>query len=293
MNRTLVSLADLGKLLGLPSPRRLGYRRFEIPKRSGGMRPILAPTPELRRVQRVILRELLDPVPLHDAAHGFVRGRSTVTGARHHLAAALVVKFDLQDFFPTVHVGRVQGLFRSLGYPAPVAAKLAWLCTHVPRPLDQGRGRRRVLPQGAPTSPAICNLVCRRLDARLSGLARSRGGVYTRYADDLAFSFAAALSDVAAFRWSVEEVCRAEGFAVNAEKFRAMPRGRRQAITGVLVHADAPRVSREFRRRLRAALHRLRLRPMLPREHAAGMAAYVSMVEYVPIVEHSGRPRRG
>jgi hypothetical protein len=206
----LGNIAALRKLLGIRSTRQLGYFllatdqddgpyvKFTIPKRDGRERDICAPKKQLRWVQRQIHEQILKKVAAHDAAHGFIEGRSTVTNAALHRGAALVLKFDLTDFFPTIHFHRVMGLFASLGYYVgdtkfgsgddfkQVAPTLARLCCYTPDPRQWGNA---VLPQGAPTSPAISNLVCRRLDARLTGLATRHGGVYTRYADDLAFSF--------------------------------------------------------------------------------------------------------
>ena len=142
-------------------------------------------------MQRQLLDELLAKLPVHDAAHGFVPGRSTVTNAEPHVGAALVVKLDLLNFFPSIHYQRVAGLFRHYGYDEEVADLLAALTTHRPRLADGTVAWPGALPQGAPTSPALANLVCRRLDARLSGLARRSGARYTRYADDLTFSFEA------------------------------------------------------------------------------------------------------
>ena len=138
-----------------------------------------------------ILRRL-EPEP---QAHGFVPGRSIVTNAASHTGKAVVCNLDLKDFFPSITFRRVKGLFRKLGYGEHVATLLALLCTEPPRVPVELDGKTyhvalgaRVLPQGACTSPAITNALCRRLDRRLDGLARRHGFAYTRYADDLTFS---------------------------------------------------------------------------------------------------------
>ncbi|HRI49093.1 MAG TPA: reverse transcriptase family protein [Pseudomonadota bacterium] len=222
----LPSVAELLRWLGLDSEaelRRLQrpgagpgapYVEFTIPKASGEPRRITAPRPRLKKLQRKILDELLVKCAPHEAAHGFVRGRSVVSNARPHAGAALVIKMDLRDFFPTIHFRRVAGLFQYYGYETEVAAALASLCTHRPqlpggRPLWPG-----VLPQGAPTSPALANILCRRLDSRLGGLARRAGATYTRYADDLTFSFATEPERPQAlgrFLWWVDQVCQQLG----------------------------------------------------------------------------------
>ena len=125
----LATLADLRKLFNIKSPNQLGYFLLAtdakdgpyttdtIPKRGGGERKICAPKKQLKWVQREILRHILSKVPPHPAAHGFINGRSTVSNAQNHVGAELIVKFDLKDFFPTMHYFRVMGLFASLGYP--------------------------------------------------------------------------------------------------------------------------------------------------------------------------------
>ena len=171
------------------------YIRFEIPKKTGGTRRISAPMPRLKHAQRWILDNLLDKVALHDAAHGFRKQRSIVSNARPHVGADIVLNLDLKDFFPTLEYKRIRGAFRGLGY-GEAAATIFALLTSEPE-VDEveldgqtfyvANGARR-LPQGAPTSPAITNIVCRRMDARLASAAAKLGFTYTRYADDLTFS---------------------------------------------------------------------------------------------------------
>ena len=151
-----------------------------------------------------MLREILDRIPPHAAAHGFRHERSVKTFAAPHVGQQVVARVDLRDFFPTVPRTRVRGLFLTAGYPGEVASMLAGLCTNqVPdtiwedfpqfgSPQDrfahEALYRRPHLPQGAPTSPALANLAAYRLDCRLHGLASAAGARYTRYADDLLFS---------------------------------------------------------------------------------------------------------
>jgi RNA-directed DNA polymerase len=302
----LPHLAALRELLGIRSPKQLGffllasdkgegpYTKFTIPKSDGSNRDICAPKRQLRWVQRQILDQILAKVAVHDAAHGFVPGRSTVTNAEQHRGAELLVKFDLSDFFPTIHYYRVVGLFASLGYtvgdarfsaadksPA-VAPTLARLCCWTPDPRQWGNA---VVPQGAPTSPAISNLVCRRLDARLLGLAGRNGAVYTRYADDLTFSFKGRPTELGRFRWWVDQICHQEGFFINQRKFRVIRASQRQLVTGIVVN-DELRVPRDARRRFRAVLHNCRKHGLEaqsrghPRfgDYLRGFASYVHMV---------------
>jgi len=304
----ITSLEQLRTLLGVKSPNQLGYfllasdfkdgpyTTYTIPKRDGSERKICAPKKQLKWVQRQILRHILSKVPPHPAAHGFINGRSTVSNAQNHVGAELIVKFDLKDFFPTMHYFRVMGLFASLGYPTgncmfgtddesnQIAPVLARLCCYTPKPDQWGAA---TLPQGAPTSPAISNLVCRRLDARLDGLAKRNKGVYTRYADDLTFSFQSAEGlNLGRFRWWVDQVCQQEGFTINQDKFRVIRDSQRQVVTGIVVN-EALRIPRELRRRYRAILHNCQRNGVdaeargNPRfkEYLRGFAAYLNMVQ--------------
>ncbi len=159
---------------------------------------------------------------------------------------------------------------------------LARLCCYTPNPRSWTDA---VLPQGAPTSPAISNLVCRRLDARLDGLAGRNQGVYTRYADDLTFSFKEASVDLGRFRWWVDQICHQEGFFINHRKFRVIRASQRQVVTGIVVN-DTLRVPREERRRFRAILHNCQTHGLAsqsrghPRfaSYLRGFASYIHMV---------------
>ena len=284
-----ISTADLAKLMRPGTDAGSGYVEFEIPKAKGGTRKIAAPRTPLRKVQRKILDEILAKVPLHDAAHGFVPDRSTVTNALPHTRAAIVLKLDLKDFFPTVHYRRVKGLFQYLGYNEEVSATLAGLTTYRPK-LDNGHVVwPGVLPQGAPTSPAIANLVSRRLDARLGKLAEKYGATYTRYADDLTFSFRVDPAiKLGRFLWWVDGICQQEGFTERADKRRVLRNKHQQRITGLVVN-DKVNIPRVDRRRFRAILHNCARHGLASQanDHAdfpaylAGYAAYVHMVDPV------------
>jgi retron-type reverse transcriptase len=250
-------------------------------------------------VQRRILENILAKVPAHDAAHGFIPGRSTVTNARQHLGAELLVKFDLRDFFPTIHYYRVLGLFARLGYAVDdarfgteddsrrVAPTLARLCSYTP---DPSVWHLAHCPQGAPTSPAISNLVCRRLDARLAGLAKRQWGTYTRYADDLTFSFKEDKVDLGRFRWWVDQVCQQEGFAVHQGKFHVIRAAQRQVVTGIVVN-DVLRVPRGERRRFRAILHNCKKHGI--QSQARGRANFAGWLRGYASYLHMVHPEEG
>jgi len=251
-----------------PDPALRHYVYAWAEKRSGAPRLIEAPKLRLKAMQRRILRAILDPVPVHGTAFGFVKGRSCLGAAQAHAGEAVVIALDLKDFFPSLRLSRVHGLFRSLGYPHAVARLLTGLCsTATPRDiLDALPPEQRHpwpvrklllsphLPQGAPTSPALANLTCFALDTRLAGLARRFDARYTRYADDLAFSGWEVLAGrTDALLRAAELIVREEGHAIGAVKRRVMRAHRRQQVTGIVVnrHVNVPRADYD---RLKATL---------------------------------------
>jgi RNA-directed DNA polymerase len=250
------------------------YRYRALPRRSGLPRLIEAPKARLKEIQRWVLREILDHVPAHEAAHGFTRGRSAVTHAELHTGQAVVLRLDLRDFFASVAAARVYGIFRTLGYTPPVAHLLTGVSTNVvpqavwmalPKTADprgvQAQfwlGRHLAtphLPQGAPTSPALANLAAFRLDRRLAGLADASGCRYSRYADDLTFSGPARLRrGRARFEELVASIARDEGFRLNDDKSAMRGAASRQSVCGVVVNVH-PNIVRTEYDRLRAILH--------------------------------------
>ena len=246
--------ADLKELGNKLRRTALQHYHYSIrPKRSGGVRLIEMPKPRLKELQRRILSGILGRIPVHTAVHGFVKGRSIVSFAAPHTGKAVLLRLDLQDFFPGFPAARVQALFRTLGYPEQVADCLGGICTNaVGRDVWSGRPveiaarewheartlyARPHLPQGAPTSPALANLTAYRLDCRLVGLARTAGAVYTRYADDLAFSGGEEFHRlVKRFSAHAAAVALEEGFSVNHHKTRIMRQGVRQQLAGVVVN---------------------------------------------------------
>lgn len=259
-------------------PRLHHYVQAWMPKRSGGVRLLEAPKPELKAIQRRILREILDRIPPHEAAHGFRSGRSVLSHARLHCGRLAVLRMDLEDFFASIPAGRVYGIFRTLGYPEEVARVLAGLCTTCASwdaappasPSTPGaiaalyrarqRYRSRHLPQGAPTSPALANLCAYALDVRLTAAAREAGGVYSRYADDLVFSGDAPFARGASrFATLVGAIALDDGLHVQHRKTRIMRRAQRQVVTGLVVNERAAVVRGEYDR-LRAILHNCVLR---------------------------------
>ncbi len=311
----LAEPADVARAMGIPVPElrwlcfhaeatdRPHYAYFEIPKRSGGKRLLAAPQPRLARAQAWVLHHVLERLPTEAPAHGFIKGRSTMSCALPHVGKELVVNLDLSDFFPTITFGRVRGVFRGLGYSPAVATVLALLCTEAPRAPVEFEGKRtwaavgpRALPQGACTSPALSNQVAKKLDRRLLGMSAKHGYTYTRYADDLTFSSAFSAgasagkrspSDLAMLLARVRHIVREEGFVLHPRKGRVQRAGGRQTVTGIVVN-DRPSVPREEVRRLRAILHHAastglaaQNRDGLPHfeAHLRGKLAYLHMID--------------
>ena len=272
---------------------RIHYTRFTIPKRDGTERPIWAPKTVLKAAQRWVLRNVVERLPVHGAAHGFLAGRSTATNAAAHADSRVVLKMDIEGFFPTITWRRVKGVFRRAGYRERISTLLALLCTEAPREVVALEGKTyfvslgpRCLPQGAPTSPALTNALCLRLDRRLTGLAAKTGWRYTRYADDLTFSLPAAAPDASPdpLIKLVTKIAAGEGLKIKQEKTRLARSGRRQTVTGLVVNRDLPpRCPRALRRQIRAAIHNLKAGKPLPEGESlarlAGYAAYVHMTD--------------
>ncbi|HEX9046197.1 MAG TPA: reverse transcriptase domain-containing protein [Verrucomicrobiae bacterium] len=302
----LAAPADLAQALSLTIPRLrwlafhaesatvTHYVRFQVPKKSGGVRELSAPHRDLGAAQEWILINILEKLPTHNAAHGFVPGRSTMSNAVPHVARATVVNLDLKDFFPSITFPRVKGIFQELGYSPAVATILGLLCTECPRRIVEYAGKKyfvatgpRGLPQGACTSPALSNLLARRLDSRLSGLAKKLGFAYTRYADDLTFSGnGEAAAKVAYLLARVRHIAANESLVVNEKKTRVQRPGRRQTVTGIVVN-KRPNVPRKVTKRLRAILHHARKDGLAAQNREQrdnfknwldGMIAYVQMV---------------
>lgn len=212
------------------------YRTYEIPKRNGGLRKIDEPLPSLKSIQRWILDEILSHVKISEHAHAFAGNCSIVRNAKPHLRAKKILSLDIQNFFGTIDYPRVYKLFIRLGYNSVVATTLSHLVTF-----------RGVLPQGAPTSPAISNIVALKMDRRFSAYAKKLKLEYTRYADDITFSGEFANGTVISF---VRKVVEEEGFKLNEAKTRAMGRHQAQEVTGIVTNVKL-QVPRQLRRKLR------------------------------------------
>ncbi len=222
------------------------YRVAVIPKRSGGTRQLLIPDDATKRLQRRLLQRVLRKLRAHPAAVGFECGKSIVDNALPHVGRSVVIKCDIQDFFDTTTSDRLEVYFRRIGWKPDAASLLVKLTTHAGG-----------LPQGAPTSPRLSNLVNYLLDVRLSNFAELRKGHYTRYADDITFSFPKDYPRrVRGVVQKVRRVLKRHGYQLNHKKTRILRRHQRQCVTGLVVN-DKVQIPRKQRRRLRAIQHHL------------------------------------
>ena len=260
----LLTRDDVARLLGLPlheltwwlwgirESKR--YDIFQIPRRAGEKtRTISAPIKPLKDLQRSLASELSKSYRPPTHVHGFVPGRGPISNARVHVRQEWVLRVDIEDFFPSINYGRVFGMFSSFpfDYPHDVAVMLAQLCCN-----------DNQLPQGAPTSPVIANLICRGMDKELARLAGTERSFFSRYADDLCFStdrrtFPSSLASLSGEITSVGpallHVVEANGFEINVAKSRLVRRTQRQRVTGLVVN-EKLNVSRDYIRHLRKVL---------------------------------------
>jgi hypothetical protein len=237
--------------IGLDALRAVepNYREFTIAKRTGGTRTILAPPPELKKIQRRILHRLLAKLKAHPNVTGFERNFSIVSNALPHVKKEIVIRLDLKDFFTNTGAKRVQNYFRFIGWNEEAAKLLTMLTTF-----------SGYLPQGAPTSPRLSNLVNFKLDARLAALADKFDASYTRYADDLTFSLNRAAGETRAngIIHAVKQIVRQEGYELHVhKKLRIARKHDQQIVTGLVVNQKVG-LPRTRRRWLRAVEHHLK-----------------------------------
>jgi RNA-directed DNA polymerase len=261
------SFASLAYLLHC-TPKQLGYylhkrslssqyKTFDIPKKRGGVRKISAPSTNLKLIQRSLADLLYDLRTFKPCVKGFVQKRDVRRNASFHVGQRYVLNIDLQDFFGSINFGRVYGLLAKPPYSIahPVAAAIAKACTLNDK-----------LPQGAPTSPVISNLICAKMDSELTRFAVANRCKYTRYADDLSFSTTRPSMPLASIESSTDgtstcilnpalrAIIESNGFVINESKVRLRDATARQEVTGLIVNKRV-NVKRRFIRETRAMLH--------------------------------------
>ena len=236
------------------------YNYFEIEKKSGGTRKIAAPRNRsymmLLRCVNIMLKSIYTP---SDYAKGFTEGRSVVTNANAHIGQNYIFNIDLKDFFSSIEQPRIWKRFqlKPFYFPVTIANVLAGLCSMRETYVDDTgeTSYKYILPQGAPTSPIITNMICDNLDRRLAGLAKRFGIHYSRYADDITFS---SMHYVYAkdgdFRTELERIISDQGFTINISKTRLQKRGSRQEVTGIIV-SNKLNVTKKYTREIRSLLY--------------------------------------
>ena len=250
-----------------PQISKKRYSTFEIKKKSGKIRHIHAPVNSLKHIQsaiNIVLQCVYEP---HEAATGFIQGKSIVTNAKKHVAMNYVFNMDLKDFFPSIDMRRVQALLKLSPYnlidnkEQSLAYLIANLCStemEVERKNAQGemaKIKAKVLPQGAPTSPILSNMICYRLDRKLSGVAKRFGLNYTRYADDITFSsMHNVYQQYSEFNKEIYKIIKKQNFDVNEQKTRLQRPQYRQEVTGLIVN-EKVNTPRKYLRQLRMWLY--------------------------------------
>ncbi|MAN60071.1 MAG: RNA-directed DNA polymerase [Flavobacteriaceae bacterium] len=233
------------------------YQTFTIKKKSGADRTINAPVKGLKSILRslnFVLQCIYEP---HKAATGFVRDKSIVDNAKKHVGHHYVFNLDLKDFFHSfdrnrVKMGFIYEPFNLGGDKEPLAFLLASLCTH---PFEVDGELKTVLPQGSPTSPTLTNILCKKLDRRLNGLANRFGATFTRYADDITFSSPHNIYNDEAFNNELKRIIEEDQeLAINPKKTRLQKEGYRQEATGLIVN-EKVNVRRKYVKQIRMWLY--------------------------------------
>lgn len=272
---TVSTLDDLAHKIGLPLfvltryifQADQYYKVFRLLKRSGiGYRRIAAPSQELKGIQRWIKTFITSRVPLPKTCMAFRQGLSIYDNAKLHIKKDFVLSIDIEDFFPSVTTPRVHGLFRSLGYGKEISFGFSHLTT-----------LKGELPQGAPSSPDIANLVCRHLDKRIEGFCKGRGWTYSRYCDDISIS---GNGNCGKSGGTIREIIESEGFRINPRKTRLVRYGRRQLVTGLVVN-ERPNVPRRRRRAIRAMFHQAKLLPNLWKRRLSELEGHLAFLHMV------------
>lgn len=264
----LSSILDMPilKLKKIINHRSSFYKFYQIKKRNGkGFRQIVSPYNNLRVIQQYINEEILSKIPLHESATGFTKGKSILNNALPHKNKKAILNLDLLKFFDSICERRVYGIFKSLGYAKNLSIDLAKLTT-VELPEDylktfeekELKSYREivpkdscVLPQGAPTSPTLSNLILRRLDLRLTKLAEKLKVDYSRYADDITFSGEVEnLPKIKLLRY----IIRDEGLNINWKKVGVYKKGRKQIVTGLTVSNDV-HIHRDFKKEVKKHIY--------------------------------------
>lgn len=222
------------------------YKRKVIPKRDGTLRIVYSPSFSMKLVQRWILEEILYKIPISPYSYAFKKGISNplTQNASAHKDNVFILKIDLKQFFSSICRERIYYIFSQIGYNPTVANLFSNICTLN----DQ-------LPQGAVTSPYLSNLVCIKLDKRISKYCEKRGIVFTRYADDMSFSANDKVQLKSVFNM-IKKICKSEGFTINDSKTRFLTPKGRKTVTGVTISNGTVKAPKDMKRMVRAMIHK-------------------------------------
>lgn len=253
------------------------YRQACIEKKRGGYRILDIPAVNLRNIQKWVLKNILYQIPVSEFACGFCKNRSIVTNAERHVGKECIINIDIKDFFPSIHREQIFNIFYYYGYTTEVSYLLSRLCTF-----------EDYLPQGAPTSPYLSNIVCLKLDKRLSCLAETYDAVYSRYADDITFSGNAGIK---AMLPVAKKIVEEEGFLLNESKTRVAYNCQRQEVTGLLVNGNSVRVSKQYLKKfsqeiyyckkfgVQSHMQHIQCEKRFFKDHMYGKAYFIYMVD--------------
>jgi RNA-directed DNA polymerase len=278
---SVADLADLtclspGLLYRLSKYHDKFYRDVDVPKRNGKMRALSCPSARMKAIQAWILRNVLDRVSVSGAAKGFRKGTSILDNVKPHGSGRYFLCLDIEDFFPSIRYPKVYSVFRTIGYKPHVAHILSSLCTH-----------NQKLPQGGVTSPALSNIVCMRMDRRISGYVGKRNVTYTRYADDMTLS-GMSPRQLARIEPFIKRVIQEEGFVLNETKTRHLGPRRRREVTGLVVSSASIGIGRNLKRRLRASIHRVLATQTAGDDIAATIRRVNGWLAYLNAVDEPG-----
>ena len=251
---------DFNKLYTTIQTRSYHYSYYLIKKKCGGYRRIIAPHTPIKYLQNWIKLNILDNIDLSPYATGFVKKKSIYNNAKMHENSKVIFNLDLANFFESITEKRVYGIFKSIGYCNNLSVEFAKICTNRISNVDYDKlselekeyfqellqFKEPVLVQGASTSPGLSNLICKRLDLRLSKLANKQGVNYSRYADDITFS---GDDDKLPKIGILKRIITEEGFHINWKKVGKYKTGQRQLVTGLLVDKKV-RVPKKFKKEI-------------------------------------------
>lgn len=282
----IFDLKHLSLLLGIDVKKLLAeiygneeklYKKVLIPKKKRGTRELLIPNNSLKYIQRWILDNILNNMKVSKFAMGFEQNKSIFNNAIVHLDQECIINMDLKDFFPSIERKRIFNIFYYYGYTKEMSFILSKLCTC-----------NKVLPQGSPASPKIANIVCLKLDKRISELCKKYNARYSRYADDITISGRKGIESIIKI---VENIIENEGFKINKYKTRIAYKNKRQEVTGLNLNSGKVTIPKEYKRKLKQEiyycqkygvedhLNHIKCEKAFYKEHLYGKAYFINMIE--------------